>query len=605
MVLGHFAMDIDISQVTQFVPKTSVDTLPKTSVEQTEAPKNAEVQTVKDKYRYDRTSLDYSRRSTFRSMRTRGREVFGGERQTSRRVEISRPRNYQSGSTIQKLKDVIKQIQRKYDLPKSNDLVKALKSNTQSQVQALSRQAMADTEMVNPSHFFKTLEQIVPLALSTVNQSDASFPASFAQMIGQLASELQLLLNQILNSPGMTTELKAQLQALLQQLQTMNSSGNTQDIAQQLAQLIAGNTIGSNGNSLVNVKGNEALIQELVKLQALSSKFLGVEAIPLKAMEGALAQLQGNGMSQSLEQALALLNAGASSNIEGRQILMTQLAVFQMMSQAVSMNAKDQAQFMQLIMGNQLLFSSGTLKGMLGANTQKLAQNMTEWLAQIAQQMGLPQQHPVLNKAGSESLFRLFSSILFGGAMLGRMIADRGDGKAWMLDDAYAGQLQMQSARDLKIFDLVPFSLFAFFAPLKKHRQRKEQEKELQANKLLKALIRLIMKLAFMLSSIYTGGKKIGSGGIELMLNMNRQPLDDVLKQLMSVMKKIGQTGQIEVKAPITFLRRSRQALVEKDYSVFWTTIFAFFTDKNDLNAILSEVDELDSVYASIHSLIK
>lgn len=598
-------MDIDISQVSQTGQNTSVDSLPKTPVEDAEQATKTEVKTVKDDYRYDRTSLDYSRRSSFRSMRSRGRNVFGRHRATRRRIEISRPRNYQRGSTIQKIKDVIKQIQRKYELPKSKDMVKVLKPATQTQVQELSRQAIADTELVNPKNFFKSLEKVVPLALSTVNNTTPSFPANFAKMIGQLANELQLLVNQMLLSPALSEELKAQLQGLLQQMQALNSSGSSQDIAQQLAQLIAGSTVANNGHSFVNVKGQEALIQELVKLQLLSNKFLGAETIPLKTLASALAQLQGNGMSQSLEQTIALLKSGSASNLEGRQILVTQLALFQMMNQAVPMNAQDQARFMQLMMGNQLLFSSGSLKGVLGVKTQELAQKMSEWLVQMAQQLGVSPNHPILNKSGSESLFRLFSSILFGGAILGRMISDRGDGKAWVMDDAYAGQLQMQSVRDLKIFDLVPFSLFAFFTPLKKTRNSKEHEREQQANKLLKALIRLIMKLAFMLSSIYTGGKKIGAGGIELMLDMNRKQLDDVLKQLMSVMKKTGETGQVEVKAPITFLRRSRQALVEKDYSVFWTTIFAFFTDKNDLNALLSEVEELDTVYSSIHSLIK
>ena len=187
---------------------------------------------------------------------------------------------------------------------------------------------------------------------------------------------------------------------------------------------------------------------------------------------------------------------------------------------------------------------------------------------------------------------------------MGRMIADRGDGKAWAMDDAYAGQMQAQSAKELKIFDLVPFSLFAFFTPLKRDKRREEEEKEQQADQLIKELIRLMVKLAFMLTSIYTGGKKIGPTGIDYMVKQNRDQLDDVLKQLLRILMKIGDSGRVDVKSSMIFLRRGRQAMIENDQEVFWQCMFSFFTDKNDLNAFLNEVEELDSAYASIKSLL-
>lgn len=254
-------------------------------------------------------------------------------------------------------------------------------------------------------------------------------------------------------------------------------------------------------------------------------------------------------------------------------------------------------------MANQLLFSTGQInKGMLGPNTQELAKKIAEMVMLLAGKISMSMQQPLLKGSSSESLFRLFSSILFGGALFGRMIADRGDGKPWGLDEAYAGQLQLQSAKELKIYDLVPFSLFASFPPVKEGKEQTEEQKA--ALKLLMKLIRLLMNLAFMITSIYTGGQKIGKGGIDYMLEKNGPFLLDTIKQLIITLKKVGKSFDIAIRAPLSFLRRSKQALIEKDHPVFWSCIFAFFTDENDLNAFVEEIEELDPVYESIHNLI-
>lgn len=594
-------MDVDISQISQVAKtETTVPAIKTPAEESAPAKASSIVKTVKDDYTYDSTRLDYSRRSSgsgYRSMRSRGRSVWNSRSQRPR-VEISRPRDYQRGSSIQKIKDVIKQIQRKYDLPKSNDISKNLKSSTQSQIASLSRQAKADGELVNPQNFIKSLEKTLPLALSTVNSGDPSFPADYSKMLAQLANELLLLINQMALLPNISPELKALLQALIQQLQMGQNGESLQTLAQQIGQLIT-----SAGKGKIQVNQNQSLIEQLASLKLIPKKYLGAETIPVKTLEDAMAKLQG-GMQRSVEQVIAMLKSSSSGNIEGKEMLLTQLTMLQGMSQGVSLNAGEQARLMQLMVGNQMLFSAGAMKGMLGAKTQQLAGKITDMIVLLAQQIGVPSNHPVVNRSGSESIFRLFSSILFGGAMMGRMIADRGDGKAWTMDDAYAGQLQAQSAKELKIFDLVPFSLFAFFSPIKRDKREEEEEKELQADRLIKELIRLMVKLAFMLTSIYTGGKKIGSGGIDYMVKQNRDQLDDVLKQLLRILMKIGDAEKVDVKSSMIFLRRGRQAMIENDQEVFWQCMFSFFTDKNDLNAFLNEVEELDSAYASIKSLL-
>lgn len=591
-------MDIDISQVTQSVNIGESVPAAKTTVEET-APDKA-LKPVKDDYAYENARLDYSRRSSgYRSMRTRGRSVWDTQTQKPR-VEISRPRDNQNQSSVSKLRDIIKQVQRQYHLPKSDSIAKSLNNSTRSEIVSLSRQAIADSELVNPQKFLEALEKSLPLALSTLNEGQSSFPADSSKMLAQLTNELLLLINQLMLSPNLTKELKAQLQTLAQLL---GEGKQDPALVQQISLLIEGKAIHNNGKSVVDVRGKQKLIEQLVSLKVLPGKYLEVETIPLKILEAALVKLD-KGMKGSLNQAIALLNSSTSSKLQGSEMLMTQLTMLKAMLQGISDKSAEQAKTLQLIVGNQMLFAVGGTKSILGTKTQELGGKMADLIVNLAGQLGLPGNHSILNRSGSESLLRLFSSILFGGAMMGRLIADRGDGKPWAMDEVYAGMLQAQSVRELKIFDLIPFSLFAFFSPLKREESSQQKEKELLADQLLKKLIRLVMKLAFMLTSIYTGGKKIGLGGVDAMLKQHREQLDEVIKDLLRTLRRIDDIGRADVKSSMIFLRRGRQALIEKDNAVFWKCVFSFFTDKNDLNAFLSEVEELDSTYSSIRKLI-
>ena len=398
-------MDIDISQITQFVNTETVSSPVKTTVDKGTSV-NTVPNTVKDDYSYQSTQLEYSRRgSGYRSMRTRGRSIQTNQSR-SPRIEISRPRNYQNNSTIDRLKDIVKQIQRKYDLPKSNTIAKNLNPATQSKIASYSRQAMADTELVNPQKFLESLEKMLPIALSTVNSGEPAFPVGFPKMLAQLANELLLLVNQMMLSPNMSEDLKAQLQTIMQLLG--NGDASAQTLVQQISQLIVGQSIADKGQTVVNIKGSGDLIEKLVSLKVLPEKYLGAETIPLKTLEGAVAKLQG-GVQNSLLQALALLNSGSSAKLEGREMLISQLSAFQAMNQGINLNGTEQARLMQETVGNQLLFATGAIKGMLGVKTQELAAKMTDLIAQLAGQLGLPNNHPAMNRSGSESLLKLFS----------------------------------------------------------------------------------------------------------------------------------------------------------------------------------------------------
>jgi hypothetical protein len=606
-------MDFDAGQLSPVTQSTTGEQISSplgagVSTEATSTVKeSAEVKPHQDAYRYEGASTTVhsnSSRLSHVGLRSVPQNSFLDNRPHNRRIALPRPGQSRQFAAASRLNELIKQVQRKYELPKAQDLVKVLKPLTQQLVQSLSRQAKADGELVDPNKFFEMLERVVPLALAVINSSGKQGSIDYSVLFQQMSMELKGILNHLMTSSHVPGELKGLMQQLQQQLQGLNGSGEplvfpVASLANQLEQLIAAGTT-------LKVGENEELIRQLVDSGMLSKKYLDMDTLPLSAMQKALAQLQNlpvQAVVRTVDQLLAMLQSGAASNMEGRQMLLTQLTQFQAMGQALSVTAGDRTEFMQVLMGNQLLYASGETQGMLGPKTQEIAGRLSDLIVHLAQQIGLNGNHPLVTKSGSESLFRLFSSILFGGAIFGRMIADRGNGKPWEMDEAYAGQLQMQSARELKIFDLVPFSLFAFYTPLKGN-NKNEQEQRRKADHLMKELIRLIMKLAFMLTSIYTGGKKIGSDGIDYLLSANKKQLDHVLKQLTVVMKKIGGSFDIDIRWSITFLRRARQSLREENYQEFWAYIFAFFTDKNDLNVFLEEVEELDAVYASIHSII-
>jgi len=117
--------------------------------------------------------------------------------------------------------------------------------------------------------------------------------------------------------------------------------------------------------------------------------------------------------------------------------------------------------------------------------------------------------------------------------------------------------------------------------------------------------IRTFMSLLLMLVAIYTGGKKIGDNGVNIMLSTNADYIRGNIDNLIFCLKKLDELYGVNVKQPIQRCGRAKIALDAENYDEFWDHIIGFLTEKGDLFGFLEEVDQLDPLYESIHTLLK
>lgn len=313
-----------------------------------------------------------------RTPRTRLRDLSRGMRNQPRNVrskearydvKIQKPRESKSSSAPQKMAEVIKNVQRKYMLPKSKDLVNRLKPVTQQSVQQITRQALADSDLVNPKKFLDTLSKMVPLAVATINegkgQSSSTLPTDLSTMLMQMMNDLAPHINKLLSLEKLPDDLKGLLQQLSQQLATIKKGElsltdqlqsmkhsqvvNAEALAKQLEQMI------QQGKNL-KVAENQALIQQLVAAKAIHESYLGREMIPAELINQALASLQAGilhsqnrNVLQTMEQLMAQLQSGTMANLNARQFLVTNLAMFRMMSGAISLLGKNRRNSFEIL----------------------------------------------------------------------------------------------------------------------------------------------------------------------------------------------------------------------------------------------------------------
>lgn len=464
--------------------------------------------------------------------------------------------------------------------PSSNrlDLFKLLSEETRQLLESLLSSSKSGA--VNSKQFLDMLAKMIPLSMTLIQgngKSDVDTPQNLSETLASMVNEMEAILQKHSDSSTLSIESKSLLQNLANQLKTIEVNRFEPMIKELI--VLSGKTI--------NTAEHQLLVKQLVEEQALPEKWLSEPQIPAKALKQALTLIQQETVNvthptvQTLVQMSRLFTTVQAFPIEQR------------------------AQVIQLMMRTQGLFSTTVSQGVLGPNTQQLTKDLSTFLISITQAIGVIPDNQEIADAGSQYLSRVLGELILTGAILGRMVIDKGDGKAMELNEAlHIGQEQMRASRDLGIIDLVPFSFLAFFAPFEQMGGDKSKAKKEAMNALMK-FIRTFMSLLFMLTAIYTGGKKIGNHGVELMLEANADYLRSCIANLIFCLKKLDELYGVNVTHPIQRCGRAKTALDQKNYDEFWDHIFGFFTEKGSLFHFLEEVGQLDPLYESIHALLK
>ncbi len=490
------------------------------------------------------------------------------------------------------VQEAVRDAQKSNETPKKEDLLKLLPKGTREILDSLF--AQEEGASMDPKKFFDMLSKIIPLSMTLLQGSGKGIaPGSvdISETLASMTNEMEAILQKHGDSSSLSAENKNLLENLARQLKLMGSeeslAGNLKTLGKEIEALISQAT----GKS-VDVSSQQTLVKQLVEAQLIPSSLLNGSKIPVKVFEQALTSIQQ----------LSGMNLQQTSTHPTVETLVQMNHLF---ASVKAFPPEQRAQVIQIMMRTQGLFSTGTSQGMLGPNTQQFTKDISQFLMNITQGIGMIPASKKVTNAGSQYLSRVIGELILAGAILGRMVVDKGDGKAMELNEAMQiGQAQMKATRELGIIDLVPFSFLAFFAPFEGMGGGKSKAEKEAIDALMK-FIRTFMSLLLMLVAIYTGGKKIGDNGVNIMLSTNADYIRGNIDNLIFCLKKLDELYGVNVKQPIQRCGRAKIALDAENYDEFWDHIIGFLTEKGDLFGFLEEVDQLDPLYESIHTLLK
>lgn len=500
--------------------------------------------------------------------------------------EAKQPSLTESNPGQKDIQETVKEAQKEHKIPKTDDLFKLLPKETRELLDSIFSSGFG--AKINPRNFFDMLSKMIPLSIALVQgngKGEGTANGDISQTLASMVNEMEAILQKHTDSTSLSQENKNLLENLANQLKTISQDGQSQSMAKQLETLLS-----TTGNP-VDVTKQQGLIKKLIDGQLLPSTMMNNSSIPKEVLQSALLQLQQSG--------------SAFSSNQSQGMVQTLVQMSQLFSTVQAFPPEQREQVIKMMMRTQTLFTSNLSQGLLGTNTQQMTKDISTMLLNLSQGIGAIPSNETIRAAGTQYLSRVLGELILAGAILGRLVIDKGDGRAMEIRDALqVGQAQMRATRELGIIDLVPFSFLAFFAPLEQLGGGKSQAEKEAIDALMK-FIRTLMSLLFMLVAIYTGGKKIGEDGINLMLEENHDYLSQNIENLIFCLKKLGEQYGVDVKSSVQKCARAKVALNAHRFDEFWDHIFSFLTQKNDLFAFLEEVDQLDPLYESIHSLLK
>jgi hypothetical protein len=538
-------------------------------------------------------------------------------------LKMDRPLLHEHTSRFERMSDAIINVQKELALPSSKDLIDLLSPQTKKNVnEAIEDNLFTPSNGLKIQNFFDILSRLIPLGISLLHGlASDEHVVNLSQMREAMLNTLKEtgeLMSKHGESLQLSEEGKQLLSLISEKLTTLpTGSTQTQDLNEQL-RAILGHTLTPNsslvsygsvkhfthaitkalgqGKTSVSVAAHQQLIGELVDADLLPPSAFDQETISRESLTEIKTQLE-NFQNNSVNRELAL-------DIQGKPMAPTIGFLANFLSNIGVFPERTQSEVIKVMISTQPVLSYTLSNRALGPHTVHFAHSLSHFAVDLSQQMGLIPSHPAHLKSVSEYFTRIFAGLIITAGILGRLEVDRGDGKAMTLEDAKeTGKAQRQSAQELELHDLPPFSFFALWAPFS-DLDRDSAKEHKKAAKALSELMRVLLRLVYLLVAIYTGGKKLGEGGTDLLLDENSVYLTICLDDFIFSLKKIDELFGVRIIHTMERCHAAKDALLKKDHPEFWHHIFQAIQEKSDVKDFLEEVDQVDSLYSTIRTLI-
>ncbi len=532
-------------------------------------------------------------------------------------LKMNRPLLPEQKSQYTRMSDAIRNAITTFDLPTGKALIQSLSPEIQEMHKEVLENAMfSPSNPLKPNKFFDTLSHLIPLGASILNglgsdehvvnlSNMKSSMITMLQEMGELMSKhgesstlshegkklLSLLSGQLASLPNSGAQsLNEELRAVLGSTATPNAEFASHSSVEYFTNKI--DQALSTGQSQISVKGNHRLINDLVDANLLPPSTLEGKSISAQTLS-------------EIRSTLGPLLSGEHSFHSGEKPMAPTIAFLASFLSSVEVfPEKTQSEVIKVMISTQPILSHHLSNRALGPHTVHLANSLSHFSVDLTNKLGLIPDHPTHIKSVSEYFSRLFAGLIITASILGRLQVDRGDGKAISIDEINdAGKAQRNAAAELKVVDLPPFSFFALWAPFRDLQKGHSKEHKRAASELAK-LMRILMKLFYLLTMIITGGKKIGDDGVDILLDENRTYLIQYIDDLVFSLKKIAEIFGVDSGSTIHHLKISKSALLEKKYPDFWMHIFQSINEKGDIHDFLEEVEVVDSFYDTLRTLV-
>lgn len=542
-------------------------------------------------------------------------------------AKMNRPLLSKHTSRFQRISDALIDARKRYDLPSPKDLLQSLSPKLQEEIKEVIEEAMFNPgSSPKIQNFFDILSRLIPLGASLLHglgSDDHVINLSELRtaMLDMLKESGEMMMKHH-DSIVLTTEGKQLNSMLSSQLISLPTDGTqTQALNEQLRSIL-GYTITPNAelishtsmkhfiheidqalagkNSEISVASNQQMTDHLVDADLLPPSTLDNETVSaaiLKKIKSVLINFQTqNTISGSSAQQTPQtpLTKPMAPTIGFLATFLSNIGVFP---------ESTQAEVIKVMISTQPVLSYNMSNRALGPHTVHFAHSLSHMAVDLSSQLGLIPNHPAHIKSVSEYFTRIFAGLIVTASVLGRLEVDRGDGKAMRWDDEEAGKAQRQAAQELKIHDLPPFSFFALWAPFVDLQPDHHQEHK-KAAKALSDFMRVLMRLVYLLVAIYTGGKKLGRNGTDVLIEENQTYLQICLDDLTYALKVLNEKFGVRVAPVIKRTEMAKNALLSGDYPEFWHNIFRALQEKSDLKDFLEEVDLADNFYNTIRTLV-
>jgi len=321
-------------------------------------------------------------------------------------IESNHPRLSEEKSRYYRMSDAVRDSLVKYDVPSVQDLMNRLSAETRQMIlEAITDAQMDADDSVNPRKYFDMLSKMLPLTLSLLYGlagTEKGFDmTNLKRAMFEMMKETVELMAKNLDSSGLSPENKARLRVLAEQLTTEKgafSGGKNENLTQQLAD--------------ADVPPPSTVEEESVSTEELMKLF--------KTLHYFANQMEARRDERSSEKSME----------ETIRCLSNLLDVIKEFPQ------KTQADVVKVLISTQPILTSDLTNRALGPHTLHLAQSLSLLAVNLSQKMGIIPDDLSLSRTSAEYLSRVFAGLIVVAGISGRLVVDRGDGKAMNMQEA-------------------------------------------------------------------------------------------------------------------------------------------------------------------------